>query len=144
MGQAPQPRGDVGVGIGGQTGSARGGFRVTVRVTVRVRFQRYRPCYLTTVVCSENRPKAGKNGFTTVNHLTHNCIWVDLANSTPVTPSVIASTFLGNINTFIKCYVERNQYHPKVLHDLQPAFLRLNCFVSCFQHAPLYIYLIPL
>ena len=63
MGQAPQPRGDVEVGIGGQTGSARGGFRVTVRVrfrvTVRVTVQRYRPCYLTTVVCSENRPKAG-------------------------------------------------------------------------------------
>ena len=63
MGQAPQPRGDVEVGIGGQTGSARGGFRVHVRVTVRVRFQRYRLCYLTTVVYSENRPKAGKNSF---------------------------------------------------------------------------------
>ena len=46
MGQAPQPRGDVEVGIGGQTGSARGGFRVDVRVHV----QRYRLCYLTTVV----------------------------------------------------------------------------------------------
>ena len=59
MGQAPQPRGDVEVGIGGQTGSARGGFRVRFRVNVRVNVQRYRPCYLTTVVCSENRPKAG-------------------------------------------------------------------------------------
>ena len=64
LGQAPQPGSDGEVGMGGQTGCARGGFRVTVRVrfrvTVRVTVQRYRPCYLTTVVCSENRPKAGK------------------------------------------------------------------------------------
>ena len=47
------------VGIGGQTGFVCGGFRVRFRVAVRVTVQRYRLCYLTTVVCSENRPKAG-------------------------------------------------------------------------------------
>ena len=57
MGQAPQPRAGVRAGMGGQTGSARGGFRVRFRVN----FQRYRLWYLTTVVCSENRPKAGIN-----------------------------------------------------------------------------------
>ena len=41
--------------MGGQTGFARCDFRVNFRAD----FQRYRLCYLTTVVCSENRPKAG-------------------------------------------------------------------------------------
>ena len=58
--QAPQP-GCVGeTRKGGQTGFARCRFRVDFRVHFRVNFQRYRLCYLTTVWCSENRPKAGK------------------------------------------------------------------------------------
>ena len=47
------------VGKGGQTGFARGGFRVNFRVNFRVAVQRYTLCYLTTAGCSENRPKAG-------------------------------------------------------------------------------------
>ena len=42
-------------GMGGQTGFARCDFRADFRVN----FQRYRLWYLTTVGCSENRPKAG-------------------------------------------------------------------------------------
>ena len=46
--------------MGGQTGCARGGFRVNVRVHVRVNVQRDMLQNLTTVLCSENRSKAGK------------------------------------------------------------------------------------
>ena len=46
-----------------QTGFARcdfrADFRVNFRVNFRADFQRYRLCYLTTVGCSEDRPKAG-------------------------------------------------------------------------------------
>ena len=47
--------------MGGQTGFARCDFRVHVRADFRADFQRYTLCYLTTAVCSENRPKAGTN-----------------------------------------------------------------------------------
>ena len=49
--------------MGGQTGFARCDFRVNFRADFRVNFQRYRLCYLTAVVCSENRSKAGENDF---------------------------------------------------------------------------------
>ena len=57
--QASQPRGAGKARKGGQTGFSRCDFRVHVRVDFRVDFQRYRLCYLTTVWCSENQPKAG-------------------------------------------------------------------------------------
>ena len=69
LGQDLQPRVDAEVGMGVQKCTARAelraDFRAYFRVHFRADFQRDMLCYLTTVMCSENRPKAGMNSSNT-------------------------------------------------------------------------------